>query len=533
MTKKATSNHRGASVLVAQLAESGLKHVVISPGSRNAPLTIAFDAHPGVRTHVVIDERAAAYYALGLGLRTGTPAAVVCTSGTAALNHGPAIAEAFHARVPLISITADRPTRVIERGHGQSVFQAGIFGKNCGHAVLIDELELGDAEIVVEAKKAFDTAAKGTSVHINVPFEEPLYGLEEVDLGLNLIKIGGSNKVRAGVPAELMVEGIRILVVAGALPFYRNEDGLELSLPGVCEKWSGIWGDAVVHSADMLMGRGELPEEPDVVITLGTPTLSKAFRKYLIEKRPNHYHVGQTFKGWDTWGSLVTTIDADPIEWLREFDGKHRCDEEFVRKWKELEKSVELDGVEWSDVVAFETILSGVGEGCSVHLSNSTSARYVQLVKSPRGLKYHCNRGVAGIDGCTSTAVGDAVGSGEEVVLITGDVAFLYDLNGLASVQEMPANLKVVVINNGGGEIFRWLDGPEGLGLVVKYFETKPRTRVKSAAEYCGLNYFCATNKDETLTAIEAMQASETVSILEVITDGPTSTEVYKTILKR
>ena len=124
MASYRTSDHKGASVLVAQLAASGLKHVVISPGSRNAPLTIAFDAHPEVETHVIIDERSAAYYALGLGLRTGTPTAVVCTSGTAALNHGPAIAEAFHGRTPLISITADRPTTVIDKGHGQSVFQA-------------------------------------------------------------------------------------------------------------------------------------------------------------------------------------------------------------------------------------------------------------------------------------------------------------------------------------------------------------------------------------------------------------------------
>ena len=170
----------------------------------------------------------------------------------------------------------------------------------------------------------------------------------------------------------------------------------------------------------------------------------------------------------------------------------------------------------------------------NIHLSNSTSARYTQLVRAKNGLNFHCNRGVAGIDGCTSTAAGYAMNSNSDVLLITGDIAFLYDLNGLASVEALPNNLKVVVINNGGGEIFRWLDGPERTGLVDKYFETKPRTSVIDAAKYCGLTYFCATNKDETQRGVdELFKSGNGLAILEIITDGLKSTEVYKTILSR
>ena len=536
MSNNTTSDHKGASVLVAQLAASGLEHVVISPGSRNAPLTIAFDSHPKIKTHVVVDERSAAHVALGLSLETGIPAAVICTSGTAALNHGPAIAEAFHHRIPLISITADRPTSVIERGHGQSLFQAGLFGKNCKHSVVIDELELSDEAIIVETAKAFNIASKGTSVHIYVPFDEPLYGLEKCSENLNLIQPSKSTEQKIEIPEELCGKNSKILLVAGSLTFYKRRK-TSTELPGICERFSGISGPAIVHSADMLMAQnggtlhGELA--PDIVITIGTPTLSKSFRNFLISHKPKHYHVGDSGKGWDTWGELVNTIDVDFSAWLEAFENAQTIDTEFIAAWAKLEKSAKTDGLPWSDIAAFDEVLNSIPENARVHLSNSTSARYVQMVESTQNKAIHCNRGVAGIDGCTSTAVGNAIGSKNPVVLVTGDVAFQYDLNGLATVEEVPGNLRVVVINNGGGEIFRWLEGPESLGLVDKYFETRPRTTVKSAAEYCGLNYFCARNQDETQKAMEEMMRNDAASILEVVTDGLKSTEVYKTILSR
>ncbi|MBM71370.1 MAG: 2-succinyl-5-enolpyruvyl-6-hydroxy-3-cyclohexene-1-carboxylic-acid synthase [Crocinitomicaceae bacterium] len=531
-----TSDHRGASVLVAQLAASGLKHVVISPGSRNAPLTIAFDAHPQIKTHVVVDERSAAHVALGLGLETGIPAAVICTSGTAAINHGPAMAEAFHHRITLISITADRPTSVIGKGHGQSVFQTGVFGKNCKHSVVIDELEMSDEAIIVETAKAFIIASKGTSVHINVPFEEPLYGLLKSSEDLNLIGASNSIDQNIEIPEELCKDGAKILLVAGSIPFYKRRKPTTI-LPGICEKFSGLSGQSVIHSADMLMAQngGVLPDElaPEIVITLGTPTLSKSFRNYLISQKPKHFHVGDTGKGWDTWGELAKTIDADTSLWLEAFEGAEKIDKDFASAWAKLEKSANTDGLPWSDLKAFDIVLKATPENARIHLSNSTSARYVQMVDTSLSKTIHCNRGVAGIDGCTSTAVGNALNSEAPVVIITGDVAFQYDLNGLATIDEVPGNLRVVVINNGGGEIFRWLDGPESMGLVDKYFETKPRTSVKAAAEYCGLNYFCARNQVETQKAMDEMMQNNAASILEVITDGLKSTEVYKTILSK
>jgi len=536
MTKLVSSDHKGASILVAQLVTCGLKHAVISPGSRNAPLTIAFDSHPDITTHVVIDERSAAHFALGLSLESGIPAAVVCTSGTASLNHGPAIAEAFHHRIPLISISADRPTSVIEKGHGQSVFQTGVFSKNCKHSILIDELELSDEAIIVETKKAFDIASSGTSVHINVPFEEPLYSKSEKG---ELHLIDGSRRITCDfdIPDELIGSDAKVLVLGGSLPFYRDCTGLVLSVPGICEKFCGISGDAVIHSGDMFLAKNDgcWPDNliPDFVITIGTPTLSKALRNKLIELKPKHYHVSSSGKGWDTWGGLVKTIECDPKAWLFEFEKRNDINVEYSASWSKVEKHANIDGVSWSDALAFGIILNNLPLNTKVHLSNSTSARYIQLIEHPKLLRIHCNRGVSGIDGCTSTAVGDAIESDGLVILVSGDVAFLYDINGLASVEEIPSNFKAIVINNGGGEIFRWLNGPDEVGLVDKYFETRPRTKVKSAAEYCGLGYFCASDLNGTKAALSQLIASDNPAVLEIMTDPITSTEVYKTILRR
>jgi 2-succinyl-5-enolpyruvyl-6-hydroxy-3-cyclohexene-1-carboxylate synthase len=531
-----TSDHKGAAVLVAQLAESGLRDAVISPGSRNAPLNIALEAHPLISTHVVIDERSAAHVALGLALRTGRPAAVVCTSGTAALNHGPAIAEAYHHRIPLISITADRPAAVIEKGHGQTIFQSGIFGNNCLRSFVIDELEMNTASIIVDAKKAYDIASSGGSVHINVPFAEPLYGLALIE-NLNLIQSINRTAPKFEIPECMVGEDVRVLVVAGSIPFYKRAT-MKIPFAGVCEKFSGLIGEAVVHSGDLLIAGTDIVNSenrrPVVIITIGTPPLSKSLRNVLTEIGTEHFHVGRNGKGWDSFSTLKGTIDADPYEFLQKLGEVVKQDQNYLEEWGGFAKTVDTTGIEWSDMTAYETVLGKLPENSTVYLSNSTSARYAQLVASAENLQMHSNRGVAGIDGCTSTAVGGAISeTSTRVTLVTGDVAFLYDLNGLASVEELPENLRVVVMNNGGGEIFRLIDGPERVGLVEKYFETKPKTSVKAAAEYCGLSYFCATDIESIEKGLEELERIGRPALLEVVTDPHISTAVYKMLLSK
>jgi len=535
-----TSDHKGASILVSQLAYNGLTHAVISPGSRNAPLTIAFDAHPDIETHVVIDERSAAHVALGMALRTGRPAAVVCTSGTAALNHGPAIAEAFHQNIPLISITADRPSAAIGKGHGQSIFQNYIFENNCVGFFLIDELIMNEEEIALVTSEAYCVAKSGP-VHINVPFDEPLYGLcEGVDF--RFVESSVNSESDLFIPEGMNLVDSKVLVIAGGLPFYKR-NGKMLRMAGICESFSGFTGKSIIHSGDLFTAitQGNWADEliPDTIITVGTPTMSKALRNAITDLNVEHFHVSLDGDGWDTFGKGFMNIHANPCEWLAFFEQEVVQNNGFLEAWVDLKKSLEESGVNsdtpWSDLLAFNTLFKNVPNFSTIHLSNSTSARYAQLIEPAKGVQIHSNRGVAGIDGCTSTSVGDALvaENSHRVTLVTGDIAFIYDLNGLATVQELPKNLRIVVINNGGGEIFRWLDGPIETGLVDKYFETKPKTSIKTAAEYCGLDYFCATDVESTIMGMEQLNNTKGPSILEVKTDAHISTSVYKSILSK
>lgn len=537
-----TSDHRGASVLVSTLAQLGLRDAVISPGSRNAPLIISLVNHPLIKTHVVIDERAAAYVALGIALKNGTPAAVVCTSGTAAVNHGPAIAEAFHQRVPLISITADRPGDAIGKGHGQTVIQSQLFSNHTLYCTTIDECKHADSEIIEMAQKAWSSACGGGPSHLNVPFEEPLYG-KAVCPEIAIQAPNLTPKPALTIPQTLLENGNRAILIAGPRGLWKQ--GLKTNLPGVSEKFSGIKGDALIASGDLLASGNILDIEdrtqhrnaPTAIITVGQPVMSKSLRKQLTALNVPHIHVGDDGAGLDTFGSLVESVNADPCEWLSYYEREVTKSDDFTAffvKEKTRITSIHeqvVDAAAWSDLSAYHEVFKAINKGF-IHFANSTSARYAMLfdaVNSPEGdIKLHANRGVAGIDGCTSTAVGHALKTKEDVLLVSGDVAFLYDINGLASVQELPNNIKIIVVNNGGGGIFRWLEGPNEVGLLASHFEAKPKTTIKAASHFCGLTYFCALDAISTQKKLTEFIQFRGPAVLEIVTDPKISSEIYK-----
>lgn len=540
-----TSDHRGASVLVATLAQSGLRDAVVSPGSRNAPLIISLVSHPLIKTHVVFDERAAAHVALGIALKNGTPAAVVCTSGTAAVNHGPAIAEAFHQRVPLISITADRPVDVIGKGHGQTVFQSDLFSNHTLYCATIDESKHADNEIIKMAQEAWSKACCGGPSHLNVPFEEPLYGkamCQEIDISAP----NPTSKPALTIPRILRENGHRAILIAGPRGLWKQ--GIQTNLPGVSETFSGIKGDALIASGDLLASGQSLDLgnstqhriAPSAIITVGQPVMSKSLRKQLTALHVPHIHVGDDGAGLDTFGSLVESVDAEPCEWLSFFEHDVKNSDAFAAlfaKEKSRFKTIHehaIKAVKWSDLAAYQEVFKAINKGF-IHFANSTSARYAMLfetINSAKGdIKLHANRGVAGIDGCTSTAVGHALTTQENVLLVSGDVAFLYDINGLASVQELPDNIKVIVVNNGGGGIFRWLEGPHEVGLLASHFEAKPKTNIKDASHFCGLTYFCADDAESTQKKLSEFMTFTGPAVLEIVTDPKMSSDVYKTYI--
>ena len=269
--------------------------------------------------------------------------------------------------------------------------------------------------------------------------------------------------------------------------------------------------------------------------------MSKSLRKQLTALHVPHVHVGDDGEGLDTFGTLVESVHADPGEWLSFYERKVSKSDAFAAffaKEKTRIKSIHehaIEEVEWSDLSAYREVFQEINKGF-IHFANSTSARYAMLFDTINGaegeIKLHANRGVAGIDGCTSTAVGHALTTQEDVLLVSGDVAFLYDINGLASVQKLPDNIKVIVVNNGGGGIFRWLEGPNEVGLLASHFEAKPKTSIKAASRFCGLTYFCADDAESTKKKLSEFIHFTGPAVLEIVTDPKISSDVYKKYMK-
>ena len=544
-----SSSHPAAAVLAAVLAEQGVRHAVVSPGSRNAPLVIALHHQPDIDVRVSIDERAAAHHALGLALATWTPVPVVCTSGTAALNHGPALAEAFHARIPLLSITADRPSEVIGRGHGQTLNQAGVHGLHTVHHDVLDESTMDVDTLAAKARHAMRQALHGGPgqsagpVHLNVPFEEPLYDLARavaVPKAVETVPDSTSDRADLKVPEALrgaLNEG-KVLVVAGPRPaaVHRTPHAtLKVNLPCLAERGAYVEGPLVTHGGERLLHDGQWPDalKPEAVITLGLPPMSKALRAALADVP--HWHVGTDLEGegsgWDIWTTLQGEVSAAVLS----APTTHEAKEVWIRAQALLTRVDSAQQPEWSDLSAWKTLVDtwrSWGQETrpnALHVANSASVRYAQWSNLGEALGpdnvFHANRGVAGIDGCTSTAVGWAAATGKATWMVTGDVAFHYDANALLT-DPVPSELRIVVMNNGGGGIFRWLPGTQHPELFERHFETPPNRTVEAQAKAMGATHFLATNDAELRKALSKVVHTSGPTVLEVRTPSAQSAAV-------
>lgn len=544
-----SSSHPAAAVLAAVLAEQGVRHAVVSPGSRNAPLVIALHHQPDIDVRVSIDERAAAHHALGLALATWTPVPVVCTSGTAALNHGPALAEAFHARIPLLSITADRPSEVIGRGHGQTLNQAGVHGLHTVHHDVLDESTMDVDTLAAKARHAMRQALHGGPgqsagpVHLNVPFEEPLYDLARavaVPKAVETVPDSTSDRADLKVPEALrgaLNEG-KVLVVAGPRPAAARRTPhatLKVNLPCLAERGAYVEGPLVTHGGERLLHDGQWPDalKPEAVITLGLPPMSKALRAALADVP--HWHVGTDLEGegsgWDIWTTLQGEVSAAVLS----APTTHQAKEVWIRAQALLTRVDSAQQPEWSDLSAWKTLVDtwrSWGQETrpnALHVANSASARYAQWSNLGEALGpdnvFHANRGVAGIDGCTSTAVGWAAATGKATWMVTGDVAFHYDANALLT-DPVPSELRIVVMNNGGGGIFRWLPGTQHPELFERHFETPPNRTVEAQAKAMGATHFLATNDAELRKALSKVVHTSGPTVLEVRTPSAQSAAV-------
>ena len=516
----------------------GITQIVISPGSRNAPLTIGFVSNPKFECYSIADERSAAFFALGMAQQLNKPVALVCTSGSALLNYYPAFAEAFYSQIPLIVISADRPLNKIDIGDGQTVRQMNVFqNHSLYNANLIEgESEENDFKINEAINKAY---TKKGPTHINAPFEEPLY--QTVKSMTVDPTISAFAKVYKNISIEDIIASTNIwnsarkklVLIGGNEPNEIDDEILKAladdpSIVVMTEKTSNIHHRVFINAIDTIITPFKEKDfkafQPEILITFGGMIVSKRVKAFLREyKADHHWHI-DPLRAYNTFGYLAHHFEANPNDFFHQilpFTKAVKSDysqkAQAVKKAREQKHKKYLETIPFSDLKAFEIILPSLPKGTMLQISNSAAIRYAQLFEIDPTIAVYCNRGTSGIDGSTSTAVGAAVASNKQTILITGDIGFLYDSNGLWN-QYIPKNFKIILVNNGGGGIFRILPGHQENKIFNTFFETSHCLTAEHLAKMYGFNYHTASDTEALTKTLTSFYTEDQPGILEIFT---------------
>ena len=543
--------------LVEVLAQKGVKHVVISPGSRNAPLTLSFNRHPNFTCYSIVDERCAAFFALGIAQQTKVPVVICCTSGSAALNYSPAIAEAYYQKIPLLILTADRPKEWIDQMDGQTIRQSNVYSNYIkGSFDFPVEIHNEDDRWYVQrmANEAIELTQFPESgpVHVNLPFREPLYEIKDYS-NEDFPKLFETTKTLLELPESQVVDlkqqwqsYNRILIITGllhpneALNSVLNDISNQNNVAILTETTSNVFGKYFNRSIDRVIVGIEGEEEdyvPDLLVTLGGPVVSKKVKSFLRENKPAaHWHINASNDSVDTYQSLTRIIPLSPEKILKFLAG-FEVQSNYRDKWLEKDSSLQnvynefVQEVEFCDLKVFETVLNQIPKESHLQLANSTVVRYSNLFDQPSQNKLRCfsNRGTSGIDGTLSTAVGAALSTNEPTTVITGDLSFFYDSNALW-IAPFPQNLKIILINNKGGSIFRIIDGPSGIEELEPFLEAKHNLNAEYIAKTFGLNYGFCDNQADLISSLEDIYISnlDKSSLLEISTENELNPEILK-----
>ena len=555
MKEKETTDKLQCQILVETMHFHGVNHAVVSPGSRNAPLIIAL-SRSRIKTHIVVDERSAAYVALGMAQQLKAPVALVCTSGTALLNYAPAVAEAYYQKIPLIVVSADRPQEWIDQDDSQTIRQFKALDQFVKRSYDIPARCDDDTAVWYAERIAHDAMMEATSlrrapVHINVQLAEPLNGLTTEPYKLRRIHHFPSYDGICRDDIIKLKEQLlhkRVMIIAG---FMEINEPLRQALNAIAvndyavvltETISNMADDFTINAIDrtlLAIDENDKRYYPDVVITIGGAIVSRKIKAFLRKVKPDHWYVGLNDVTVDCFQSLTRRIEANPDTFIPTLFQDSLTVKSFCTIWQDAHTAglrrhhKYLEKIGWSDMKAYETIFDFYQQNPDnliMHLSNGTTIRYAQLFGDRVIAPNFCNRGVSGIDGCTSTAIGAAMVNGP-AVLITGDMSFLYDISALSAITPK-LQLKIVVVDNGGGGIFRFIDSTSSLPELEKYFVVKRNLNVEKVAASFGIKTYRADNADSLFEQLSNMMVEDGPAVLVVKTDGKRSAEILKNSFK-
>ena len=571
-----------AQTLILSCLKFDFFDVVISPGSRNVPLAIGFASNKKFKCYSIVDERSAAFFALGLSQKSKKPTILICTSGSALLNYYPAVAEAYYSEIPLIILSADRPEYKINIGDGQTINQSNVFEKNilysnslkqdCSHAT--EEIIKSNLQKIVNDKAdyskieklqksiqknneeiieiAFNLSInKMQPVHLNVPMEEPLY--EFNDSPSISVKVKKKTEKKPSLTDldnfyKAINKASKIMILIGV------SDGNILSKKSIqkinsCssiivmkEHTSNVFNESFISNIDRLIGPIELQSNsdsvfdelsPEIVISLGGMIVSKKIKSFLRNYKPRkHFHIGNNISK-DSFYSGVKHINTTANKFFENID-LNKSDSKYFEKWNQLDNSkLDLHNrymkiINFSDLKVFEILTNWIPKKYNIQVANSTPIRYFQLFDLKNKNMMFANRGTSGIDGSTSTAIGSSVQNDSPVLLVTGDLSFFYDVNALWN-NHIPKNFRIIIINNSGGGIFKILPGFKENNLFSEFIETQHNLSARLIAKMFNFNYTRVSTKfGLNLYLRTFFKNSKKPKILEIKTSSVKSTKILK-----
>ncbi len=550
-----TDNYASRS-LADILRRQGVVDIVVCPGSRNSPILTAMIQADGLNVTTIVDERSAGFVALGIASITGNPVAVVCTSGTALLNLSPAVAEAYYRKIPLIAVSADRPMEWIDQDDSQTLRQFRALDNFVKKSYDIPAYDSADIRWFINRtiNDSLITACSSPKgpVHINLQIGEPLGGMTSVrdsdERGISTVTpcLEMSTTTARSLGCEISSHR-NVMIIAGfmAPDSTLNKALKKLSaLPNfviMTETIANLHGDDFISEIDATLSaiskcqRKEL--SPDLVITLGGALVSRHVKQYLREIQPKeHWHVGQSLTTVDCFKCLTRRIEMGPGIFFRQLASAmqpHRATSDYRQSWITMRNAARslhqsfVAHAPWCDLKAFSVIMPSVPRNYNLQLSNGTPIRYAQLFAERSYHRCDCNRGVSGIDGSTSTAVGASLAyKAAPTLLITGDMSAQYDIGALAN-RCIPERLKVIVICNSGGGIFHFIKATRNLDIVRECFDEPCNFPAEKTAEAFGFSYFEA-KEEPTLRQVlpQFFSEEDRPAMLAVFTSAEKSAQV-------
>lgn len=572
MTDTANANCRELlDVLIAQ----GVETMVLSPGSRNTPLLIGSASRPELRKLIITDERTAAFIALGIGIVTRRPVALVCTSGTAMYNYAPAVAEAFYQKIPLVVITADRPAQWIDQDDSQTLRQFGALDKIvkrsydiysetgmttvCGNKSYASEREW---YVNRTANEAILTATQGQPgpVHINMQFGEPLGDTIQKEMSpvrkVEIISNDPCLPIRQMQELATELADKKIMVVAGfmgadnrlnkAIREFAEFDNVTV----LAETISNLHLEKHAYMVDALLSRMTLEEKddlrPDIVISVGGALVSRMLKKYLRgSEHTQHWTLGDTDVSVDCFQRLSAHIDVAPDRFFTGMTGMIRHipkrgnrdkTKDYGRLWQNVRdrsfhaNCQRLEAMPWSELKALDCVFNNIPAKWNLFLSNGTCVRYGQLLIDTLPHACYCNRGVSGIDGTNATAFGVALAYGGTTLLVTGDMSFAY-CPEILNLHSLGGDLRIIVVNNRGGGIFRFIGTTRDLDIREEYFCCNPSIPLESITRAYGWEYVHADSELSLQNGLSKLLSTRRC-LLEITVDPESSAEELIKYLK-